>query len=41
MKLIDTENTRVVTRGEEGERKGELDKGSQIYGDGRKLDFWW
>ena len=37
---IDTENRLVVTRGKTvGE--GERGKGTHIYGDGWKLDFWW
>ena len=35
LKLIDTHNNRVVTRG----KSGEWGKGSQIYGDGWWFDF--
>ena len=39
-KLIDTDNSTVVTRGKGGELvvKG---KWTQLYGDGRRFDFWW
>lgn len=36
----DTENRIGVTRGE-GVVEGKMDKGDQLYGDGRKVNFWW
>ena len=35
---IDTENRVLLTEGEEC--KDEMDKGGQLYGDERKLNFW-
>ena len=40
-KHVATENRLVVTRGEVGGRKGKMSKGSQLCGDGWKLNFWW
>ena len=39
-KHADTENRIGVTRGE-GVVEGKMDKGDQLYGDGRKVNFWW
>lgn len=36
----DTENRIGVTRGE-GVVEGKMDKGDQLSGDGRKVNFWW
>ena len=38
-KHVDAENRVVVTRGEKGQREGELDKGDQPNGDGWKQSF--
>lgn len=37
---MQTENRGAVTRGK-GLGQGEMGKGSQLYGDGWKLIFWW
>ena len=38
-KHVDAENRVVVTRGEKGQREGELDKGDQPKGDGWQQSF--
>ena len=38
---VDADDRVVVTRGEKGQREGDLDKGDQPSGDGLKLKFWW
>lgn len=40
-KFIGTQTTEWSLPEGKGVGEGELDKGNLIYGNGRKLDFWW